>query len=189
MMKQQLAMKSLDVTTRIRSAGLVLIILLLSTGCDSSNSYTELEQYVTQIKLGGSNKAEPLPDDLVELDYRYLGHGKRSPFVTPRQYVMSQVEDNSEKNQPAIDRPKEILEEYDLSELKMVGSLQKNDGSYWGLVKDKNDIVHKVKVGNFLGKNYGEIVNVSDNEIEVKESVSNSYGGWIRNTVIIELDR
>lgn len=165
-----------------------LIGLLALTGCDGSNSRQDLELFVKSVKKNTNKKADFLPEETKSFEYRYLGKGKRSPFVTPRQYVMSQVKDSHNADKPDIERKKEVLEQYELKDLKMVGTLKKGDGTYWGLVKDRENIVYKVTVGNYIGKNYGEILSVSDKEMEIKESITNGYDGWIINKVIMHLN-
>ena len=40
----------------------------------------------------------------------------------------------------------------------MVGTLQ-NSADLWGVVLDQEGTVHRVKVGNYMGKNFGRIIN------------------------------
>lgn len=165
-----------------------IIILVTMTGCDRISSQKELELFVIQTKSMAKKKAEVLPEDLATLDYKYLGKGQRSPFVTPKEYILSQVSDAKGSNRPDVARTKEVLEQYDLQDLKMVGTLKKSDGTSWGLIKDSENIVYKIKIGNFIGKNFGKVVRVTDKQIEINESISNSYGGWITNSVIIKME-
>lgn len=165
-----------------------LFFIILLTGCEGSNSRSELEVFVNQTKMSAKNKeVEPIPAESPELDIRYKGLVKRSPFVTAEDYVSNQVEGASGVNKPDIARAKEVLEHFDLQELTMVGSLKKNDGTYWALVKDNNNMIYKVKPGNYLGKNFGKIVKITDQNIELNEYMTNSFGGWRTKTVIMTL--
>jgi len=59
----------------------------------------------------------------------------------------------------------------------MVGTLANGDGRF-ALVKG-GDGVHRVKVGDYLGRNYGRIVDITDAEVEVLEIVPDGEGGWL----------
>ena len=65
---------------------------------------------------------------------------------------------------PDFDRPKEYLERYELDTLSMVGTFSK-DESYWALVRDPEGVIHRVPVGNYIGKNHGKVVRYTDTEV------------------------
>lgn len=70
----------------------------------------------------------------------------------------------------------------------MVGSLKSEDGTYWALIKDNNNMIYKVKNGNYIGKNFGKITKVSSEGIELEEIISDSLGSWKSNSIFMKLD-
>ncbi len=55
-----------------------------------------------------------------------------------------------------------------LDALQMVGTIQvaekDQNNSLWGLVSSKSDsIISQVRQGDYMGKNYGEIISISEN--------------------------
>ena len=78
---------------------------------------------------------------------------------------------------PDLMRVKEPLELFDLPSLEMVGSLG-TVGQLWGLVKDPTGTVSKVTVGDRIGKNFGQIIEVSQSELVILEKISNELGIW-----------
>ena len=52
----------------------------------------------------------------------------------------------------------------------MVGTL-KDATTLWGLVQSSQRIVYRVKVGNYMGFNDGEITDVSNDEIKLTEII------------------
>ena len=70
---------------------------------------------------------------------------------------------------------KEELEAYALDTLRMVGTLEQEDVT-WGLVQTNDGTIHRVKKGNYMGQNHGQIIRVSDNEIELTELVPAGRG-------------
>lgn len=59
----------------------------------------------------------------------------------------------------------------------MVGTLSNETGMY-ALVSGAGG-VHRLKVGDYLGRNYGRVVNIGESAIEVVEIVPDGEGGWI----------
>ena len=47
--------------------------------------------------------------------------------------------------------------------------------------------MHRVRIGNYLGKNHGRIVAAAETEISVVEIVPNGVGGWIERPRTIKL--
>jgi type IV pilus assembly protein PilP len=45
-------------------------------------------------------------------------------------------------------------------------------------VRDPTGTVHRVQVGNYLGANYGKILNIQEDRIDLREIVKDSQGLW-----------
>ena len=90
--------------------------------------------------------------------------------------------------EPNLDRPREVLENFDLKELSMVGTLQGPTGNLFALIRDNSGGIHRVRAGNYMGQNYGRIVGVSETRIELIEIVPNGSGGWVERPRSLSLD-
>jgi Tfp pilus assembly protein PilP len=73
--------------------------------------------------------------------------------------------------------PPEPLEAFALEDLKYVGYAS-TDSKVYAVVTDPAGHQHRVKVGNRLGKNYGEIIVIVESEITIHEFISDGQGGW-----------
>lgn len=74
--------------------------------------------------------------------------------------------------------------------MSLVGTLSKDaDGSLKGLVKTQSGNVHMVESGQFMGKNHGRIINISDSKLELIEVVPNGSGGWITRPQTLGLNQ
>jgi type IV pilus assembly protein PilP len=90
---------------------------------------------------------------------------------------------------PDFDRVPEVLESFSLGQLKMVGTLQRNENDIlWGLIADEQQNVHMTKTGQYMGKNHGRIVDIKIGRIDLIEIVPNGYGGWLERPRTISLD-
>ena len=78
---------------------------------------------------------------------------------------------------PDTTRRKEELEAYSLDTLRMVGTLTMND-ELWALIKASDGTIHRIKKGNYVGLNYGEIIRILDDRIELMEIVPDKPGTW-----------
>jgi type IV pilus assembly protein PilP len=56
-----------------------------------------------------------------------------------------------------------------------------------GLVRDPDGVVHRVHVGNYLGQNYGRIISIGEDRIDLVELVTNGAGGWMERQATIAL--
>tara|TARA_B110000503_G_scaffold8911_1_gene12145 strand:- start:37237 stop:37449 length:213 start_codon:yes stop_codon:yes gene_type:complete len=69
----------------------------------------------------------------------------------------------------------------------MVGTLAK-EGRVWALISDEDGRVHRVKTGNYIGKNFGVITAVNDFDIEIMETVPDGKSGWINRPRTMAMD-
>jgi len=86
---------------------------------------------------------------------------------------------------PDFERRKEPLEAYPLESLKMVGTLVKGKMTHALVQADKT--LHQVKIGNYMGQNFGIIIEISETEIKLKELVPDSLGDYAERTSILQL--
>lgn len=171
--------------TGIITTGLLFCITFLSA-CGGSSQHEDLQNYIRETKQRPSGTIDPLPAFRPYQPFSYGAMTLRSPFEPP-----ARAEDKSElvsgvSVAPDLDREKEYLENFNIASLTMVGTLTK-EGQLWALIDDGQGGVHTVTVGNYLGKNHGEIVAASRTQIEVMEIVSDGAGGWVERPRVIEL--
>jgi type IV pilus assembly protein PilP len=100
-----------------------------------------------------------------------------------------QISQDQSNVKPDLDRPKEVLEYYQIGQLRLVGTLQRNDSpTLWALVSDNEGGVHRVKSGQFMGKNHGKVVEVYEDRVDLIEIVPNGNGGWIERPRTVGLE-
>ncbi|MBK1694269.1 pilus assembly protein PilP [Chromatium weissei] len=168
---------------------LPLLIILLNVvqlaGCgDDENA--ALEAYIQETKQRPPGGIAPLPEIEPIETFVYIPNDRRDPFV-PDEKAMP-VEEKPPENEFAPDpnRRKEELESVPLDSLRMVGTLDQGE-ERWALVRNNDGILYRVKVGNYLGLNNGQIVNISENEIQLNEVVSDMPGQWRERPATIAL--
>ena len=111
----------------------------------------------------------------------------RSPFERPIEVrEIAQLQAVSAVK-PDETRAKEFLEQFTFDSLVMVGTLERGK-SNWTLIKDPQGGVHRVAVGNYLGRHHGKIVEMTDTYIGAVEIVSDgTEDGWVERPRTIKL--
>jgi type IV pilus assembly protein PilP len=84
-----------------------------------------------------------------------------------------------------LNRRKEPLEAYPLDSMGMVGSVNKQ-GQPFALLRVDN-LLYQVKVGDYLGQNYGRITSIAETEIALREIVQDAAGEWIERPATLQL--
>ena len=69
----------------------------------------------------------------------------------------------------------------------MVGTLQQEKAMY-ALVRTNDRNVYQVRVGNYMGQNFGVITGISEGEIRLRELVQDSSGDWTERQSRLLLD-
>jgi type IV pilus assembly protein PilP len=77
------------------------------------------------------------------------------------------------------------LESYPLDSMTMVGSLQQGGKTHALLMVESR--LHDVKVGDWIGQNYGQITAITDSQINLRETVQDATGEWIERASTLQL--
>ena len=144
------------------------------TGCTSPEP--DLARYVATIEARPTAPIEPIPPIAPYTPYTYRAEDRRAPFTptTPERSAQS-----NSGVMPDSDRPRDPLEAFALDSLRMVGTITRG-GTTYALISAPDNVVHRVRRGNHLGQNDGEIDAVSDSGIVLTEIVPDGAGGYTK---------
>lgn len=154
----------------------MMLLIVVLAGC-VSEEFDDLKSYISQVKSKPAAPIEPMPIIKSYEAFNYVAEGLRNPFEKLDEPQAIETMANAEGPGPDLEREKEELEAYPLDTLRMVGTLSK-EGELWGLVKANDGVIHRVQSGNYLGQNFGKIVGVQDQQIELAEWVATTAGKW-----------
>ncbi len=176
-----------------------LILLIFGFGllqsCIQVEGLNDLRQYVRETQAAPVGSIEPLPEFKPYESFLYRATSLRGPFQPLIRVEPSEEEDEIARNdlKPDFERPKEPLEAFKLELLSMVGTIHMLEGGeLTALIRDGNGEIHRVRKGNFLGRNYGEIEQVNETQLDLTEIVPNGRDGWMkrpRNLVLVEINQ
>ena len=117
----------------------------------------------------------------------YTGTQAVDPFSNQKLTVAIKQEAQQPNSMLAteLNRRKEPLESFPLDSMSMVGSLNKQ-GRPFALLKVDN-LLYQVKVGDYLGMNYGRITRIAETEIALREVVQDAAGEWTERPATLQL--
>jgi len=155
-------------TSSLLSAGLV--------GC-SLDEGDDLDRYMRDATKDIKPRVKPLPEVRPYMALQYNADGTLvDPFRARKAVNKSSV------LQPNLNRPKEPMEAYPLESLKYVGLLSKSRLTY-ALLKTPDESVQQVKLGSYVGQNFGRVMQISEGEVLLMEIVQDDLNGdWVERT-------
>lgn len=166
----------------------VLIAFLLS-GCGFSQD-DDLRQWMSDLRATTKPNVTPLTEPKQFLPQAYSMESGIEPF-NPLKLTQAlrkdsnQLASNAALIAPEMARRKEPLEAYPLDVMAMVGSLDKK-GEPTALLK-VDSLLYQVRVGNYIGQNYGKIIRITESAVQLREIVQDATGDWVERTTSLDL--
>ena len=154
----------------------MLLTLLLLAGCGRGGT-GDLAVFVADTQASFPGQVEPLPEFTEYRSVDYAVADRRDPFVAIIRERTADATEEGTGPRPDMTRPREALEEFPLDGLRLVGFMRRG-GVDWAIIRDPVGDVHRVTVGNYLGRNHGRITAVEEGRIDFVELVQDARGAW-----------
>ncbi|MCE0723115.1 MULTISPECIES: pilus assembly protein PilP [Legionella] len=165
---------------RKQKIGCICSLSLLLVACAGNND--DLVRYINEVKHRKTRQIEPIPSFAPLPTFKFPdSDNRRNPFKP----IVQKKEEEVDVNAPDKNRPKEPLEAYPLDALKFVGTLMQGN-EMWALIKLPNSDITHVGIGNYMGQNYGRVVSIKNNSIQLIETTQTS-GKWEKHNITLEL--
>ncbi|CAN7605252.1 pilus assembly protein PilP [Massilia sp. LjRoot122] len=161
-------------------------VLALLAGCGDGD-VQEVRDWMKQVERETVPAVKPLPEPKEFVPYAYNPGEAIEPFSEAKlRNDMARVGGTSSNPlQPDDTRPREVLENYPLDVMRMVGTLQKGGVSYALVQIDAS--IFQVKAGQRIGQNHGLVTRISEGAIDIREVVQDATGDWVERKATIEL--
>lgn len=157
---------------------------LLLAACEGEQG--ELREWMDRTRRDMPVIREKIAEPKSFEPYRYASVGAVDPFSMVKLKVGLPAADRGREGlRPDTSRPREALEAYPLDSLKMVGNLVRS-GKVVALVQTDR-MLFQVRVGNYVGQNFGRITRISEDEVSIKEIVQDAAGDWIERDSALKL--
>ncbi len=155
---------------------IILCSIMILSGC-TEGTMSDLRLFVQNAHKDRKPRVEPLPRIRPYETYAYTATNLTDPFSAGNLQQKKPAPSVSGLT-PDLNRRKEPLEQYPLDSLRMVGTLSRGDSS-WAVIHAPDGTVHRAGKGNYLGQNFGKIMHVSDEKLNIKEIVQGPGGNWV----------
>ena len=177
---------SIHANRALRIAALLLLGLVLA-GCGRSVTSTpgeapNLEKWIAEVKNRPAPPLEPLPVMQQFETFEYAAQNLRDPFSRA-----FSDESGGSGPRPDPNRPKQVLEQFPLDSLNMVGTIGKGPGLV-ALVMAPDKVTYRVHPGDYMGQNDGRVTGVFEDHIELVELVPDGAGGWLERPAQVALE-
>lgn len=164
------------------AAGLAVIL----AGC-GDEQHQELRSWMRQQEQSMRGRIDPLPKVLPYEPLVYDVGGAFDPFSSLKAKV---VGDRKGASLPDTNRPREPLEDFPIETLKLVGIFQDKSRLIGQVMA--NGRGYQVKVGNYIGQNFGRVVRIvtakNEERVVVKELVKDADDQWVERESELLLD-
>ena len=181
--------------------GAITLPLIIFSSCATTPD-SDVVQFVDQTLNEKTEKITLLSEPPLPASITYTGSDLRNPFevaqteapgkpalaVQEAQKAQNAPKEKVQQESKLPPHPKELLENFPLDSLKMVGILEKN-GATWGLIQDNSGILYRVGIGRYIGQNIGKIVKITAGGIEILETIPDGEGGWRERTAALRLSQ
>jgi type IV pilus assembly protein PilP len=170
---------------RLRTTAALGVCAALLAGCSADQD--ELRAWMEQQKREVKPNVGPLQPPKKFDPAPYTSAQAVDPFSSQKLTVALKQEARQPNSllSTELNRRKEPLEAYPLDSMTMVGSVDKG-GQPFAILKVDN-LLYQVKVGDYLGQNYGRVTKIAETEVDLREIVQDASGEWIERPVALQL--
>ena len=141
----------------------------------SGEEHSDLRQFVRDSDNMPRGRIPPLPEVKPYEPFEYAAFDLVDPFI-PRKIEPPR----SAKPDPRLPDPKRRkgpLEAFPLENLKMVGSLSQKK-EHFALIKTPDNNLYRVRTGDFMGQNFGRVIDITESSVKLKELIQDSGNDW-----------
>ncbi|WP_095192235.1 pilus assembly protein PilP [Pseudomonas sp. Irchel 3A7] len=163
----------------------MVVALIVLAGCGGCDDFSDLDAYMNEMRLRAPGKIEPTPTFRSYPTFTYNAANLRSPFSRQVRIDLAGQRYGSRNVKPDPDRVRQYLEGFNIEQFEMVGTIANATGSF-ALLRGAGG-VHRLKVGDYLGRNDGRIVAISASQVDVVEIVPDGEGAWLERPRTISL--
>ena len=174
---------------RLHKLLVALSLIGVLYGCGAS-SEDDIRQWMVEERNQTRPKVTPIPAPKQFKPEAYTNAAAMEPFSNQKltqalKRDSAQVAANGALVAPELARRKEPMESFPLDSMALVGSITKASQPV-ALVKVDN-LLYQVKLGSYLGQNFGRVMKISETEVTLREIVQDAVGEWIERVATLQL--
>ncbi|HWV17512.1 MAG TPA: pilus assembly protein PilP [Rhodocyclaceae bacterium] len=152
----------------------------------SSEEHGDIKAWMDEESKGIKGSVQEPPPIFTPPIVSYLAKGLESPFSSEK----VKTRDGSsltDKSNPSAGRAPEYLEGFPLESMRLIGIVA-YQGKTYAVIQTPEKPKH-VTVGNYVGPNYGKIVEISKTQMRISETVKDANDLWVQREKILYLQQ
>ena len=161
------------------------LLLLGLVGCSSPSEELQAwtEQQRREVKFG----VQPLTPPSRFEPQPYLAQQDIDPFDPQKLSgaMRQEVRQVDSRMAAEFTRRREPLEAFPLDAMVLTGSVLRQGRPIALLTVDK--LLYQVKLGDYMGQNYGRVVKIEESRIELREIVQDASGEWVERITALQM--
>jgi type IV pilus assembly protein PilP len=166
-----------------------LAVAALGLNACGDSDQEDLQRWMVEQRAQVKPRVPPIAEPKRFTPQAYTEASSFEPFnklkLTQALRRESSQQGSSDLIAPELARRKEALEAFPLDSMAMVGTMNRNGQPVALLKVDK--LLYKVRVGEYLGLNYGRITRINESEVALREIVQDAAGEWIERAASLQL--
>lgn len=168
---------------------LIAMMLFAASTITACSDMDDLKDWCKEQRSKAPNQSDvqPIPAVPTFVALKFEPKTDRMPFVLPKPEITKAPQLKPLNcEQPDRERPMEELEQYALDNLFMRGTIMQ-DGDLRAIIQTADGALVRVHPGMHMGLNFGKVVRVAPNAVEVEEFISDGKGCWDKRPTQLDL--
>jgi len=159
----------------MRRIAIMVALPVLLLGC-AGEEHQDIKEWMREQAKDMRGKVPPLPEIKPFPVVAYETETMVQPFSAAKIVTVEAV---SDKSAPDRSRNPQPLESFALEDLKLVGVILSGSVPYALIQTPPPNKPKHVRVGEYMGQNFGKITAITKDGITVKETVKDASGAWV----------
>ncbi len=159
----------------------LLVVVLLLAGC-AAEQHQDLREWMREEAKTMRGKVAPLPEIAAFPVVAYETETLTPPFASGKIVTLEAVAD---KSAPDRSRPQQPLEIFPIEDLKVMGIIMAGPVPYALIQTPPPNKPKHVRVGEYMGRSFGRITQISRDSVTVLETVKDANGAWVAQEKVL----
>ncbi|MBK8120985.1 MAG: pilus assembly protein PilP [Sulfuritalea sp.] len=158
-----------------------MMMLLILAGC-AAEQHQDLREWMREEAKTMRGKVAPLPEIAAFPVVAYETETLTPPFASGKIVTLEAVAD---KTAPDRSRPQQPLELFPIEDLKVMGIIMAGPVPYALIQTPPPNKPKHVRVGEYMGRSFGRITQISRDSVTVLETVKDANGAWVAQEKVL----
>jgi type IV pilus assembly protein PilP len=165
----------------MKPSALLILLLPLLAGC-AAEQHQDLREWMREEAKTMRGKVAPLPEIAAFPVVAYETETLTPPFASGKIVTLEAVAD---KTAPDRSRPQQPLEIFPIEDLKVMGIIMAGPVPYALIQTPPPNKPKHVRVGEYMGRSFGRITQISRDSVTVLETVKDANGAWVAQEKVL----